>query len=107
MTPCVRDRTRICTPSSCYLKKVRLVPLTAQDEWTIQTPLIIKGETSPVDGWNVVRWAKDMPDVATCFGFSTETQAIRSFNTVTKMTSTLAACLRDKVVVRKSYVWML
>ena len=91
--------------SKCCLKKVTLVKQENQPSiisWMIDA---VKG--NPVTGWNVVHWNKAMPDIALCFGYETETKAIQAYNTVTKMTSTLAACLRDQVHVKDSYVWML
>lgn len=87
------------------LRKVELVPLKEIPDVIQQMVDAVKH--SPIASWNVVHWNKAIPDSAICFGYETETQAIRAYNTVTKMSSVLAACLRFQTEVKDSYVWML
>ena len=105
-TPCSVDRTIVCDyPVRCCLKKTKLVPIRDTDFMTLPDMKAIRG--NPVSGWNVVTWNKAMPDRALCFGFGDEQQATRSFETLKRMSSTLACCLRWQTSVKESHVWML
>lgn len=108
-TPCPLDKSHVCNwTTSCCMKKLRPVKLVKLEE----VPQIIEQmtqavENTPQAGWNVCHWNKAMPDYVHCFGYETETKAISAYNTVCKITSTLAACLRYQTSVKESYVWML